>query len=329
MQPGRFCPLHYRYAPADLARAGAQTTECLYVVGGLYGNQPALDAVFELAATEPANTLIVFNGDFNWFNIDAPGFAEVNRRVLEHAALRGNVETELAGSDGAAGCGCAYPDHVGDAEVARSNEIMRQLRRTAHTAPALCALLARLPMHMAVKVGDARAAIVHGDCTSLAGWGLSQEALADAPHRALVSRWFAAAGADIIASSHSCLPVMHDFALPRGRGIVVNNGAAGMPNFRGTRHGVITRIAVSPVAGLEPLYSAVVGGVRVEALPLTYAHTRWRAEFLANWPAGTAAHTAYFERIVHGPRYSAGDANRINRYGSPAQPRGTYTLANA
>ena len=31
----------------------------------------------------------------------------------------------------AAGCGCGYPDSVGDAEVARSNAILAQLRETA------------------------------------------------------------------------------------------------------------------------------------------------------------------------------------------------------
>ena len=73
--------------------------------------------------TSPRPTL-VFNGDFNWFDVDPDGFARLNARVLAHAALRGNVETELATDDERAGCGCAYPQWVGDAEVARSNEIV-------------------------------------------------------------------------------------------------------------------------------------------------------------------------------------------------------------
>ncbi len=77
------------------------SAETLYVIGGLYGNLPALDAVHELAANEPGGATLVFNGDFNWFNIDAAGFSAINEQVLKHTALRGNVETELAGG----GCG--------------------------------------------------------------------------------------------------------------------------------------------------------------------------------------------------------------------------------
>ena len=44
------------------------------------------------------------------------------------------------------------------------------------------------------------------------------------------------------APEASCLPVLMDFATRDGRGVVANNGAAGMPNFAGTQFGVITRI---------------------------------------------------------------------------------------
>jgi len=128
---GRGCPVGYRYSPADIARDAVFDTDCLYVVGGLYGNLPAVEAIMELAAREPHRPILVFNGDFNWFNVDAAGFERINSRVLEHTALRGNVETELAGDDAAAGCGCVYPDLVGDAEVERSNSILDRLRETA------------------------------------------------------------------------------------------------------------------------------------------------------------------------------------------------------
>ncbi len=42
MQPGRSCPPHYRYQPTDLARDTPVAADTLYVVGGLYGNLPAL-----------------------------------------------------------------------------------------------------------------------------------------------------------------------------------------------------------------------------------------------------------------------------------------------
>jgi hypothetical protein len=307
MTRGRSCPLHYRYSPRDLAQTRELNANCLYIVGGLYGNAPALDAIGELAAQEPDPAVIVFNGDFNWFNIDAPGFARINARVLAHKALRGNVETELAGDDPAAGCGCGYPDFVSDADVDRSNQIIERLRATAIAQPLLRRQLALLPMYLTAAVGEVNVAIVHGDCESLAGWGLSSEALRDPAHRAKVAGWFREAHVDVIASSHSCLPVLMDFATTNGAGIVINNGAAGMPNFAGTRYGVITRIGLRP-SPHAPLYGTSIGGVHVDAVAVHYDVARWRAEFAANWPPGAAAHTSYARRIAWGPHYAIGDA---------------------
>src|SRR5262245_61142558 len=119
-RPGRTCPLTYRYGPEALARAPDFEAGTLYGVGGLYGNPFALRSVLELASRERAPATLVFNGDFNWFNVDQAGFASINEAVLAHRALRGNVETEIANPEGGADCGCGYPDSVGDAEVARS-----------------------------------------------------------------------------------------------------------------------------------------------------------------------------------------------------------------
>ncbi len=310
MTPGRSCPLHYRYAPADLARAAAFPAECLYVVGGLYGNSPALDAVLDLALSEPQPATVVFNGDFNWFDIDGVGFDAINSRVLTHTALRGNVETELAHDDESAGCGCGYPQFVGDADVERSNRIMDRLRDTARAFPSVRERLAALPMHATAQVGGTRIAIVHGDCEGLAGWGLSQEALAEEPQRNRVAQWFAQAGVSIIASSHSCLPVLIDFATRDGAGVVINNGAAGMPNFAGTRYGVITRIGLRP-SPHKAIYGTQVNDVHIDALPLHYDHQHWLADFLANWPPLSAAHTLYHHRIAHGPAYRISEAVRL------------------
>ena len=97
--------MRYRYGPAALALAAEQAADTLYVVGGLYGNRPALDALLQLAAQEPGPVRFCFNGDFNWFNVDDAGFAEINRTVLEHDACLGNVEAELFAADDDAGCG--------------------------------------------------------------------------------------------------------------------------------------------------------------------------------------------------------------------------------
>lgn len=317
MGPGRSCPLHYCYAPAELARSVALETDCLYVVGGIYGNAMALDAVCELAAHEPEPPAIVFNGDFNWFNADDAGFRAINSRVLAHTALRGNVETELASDDPAAGCGCGYPDFVNDADVERSNRILERLRDTARAHPGLRGRLAGLPMHLTAAVGATRVAIVHGDCESLAGWGLSREALAVPARRARVVHWFAQARVEVIASSHSCLPVLMDFAIGAGAGVVANNGAAGLPNFGGARHGVITRVALRP-SPHAALYGTRVNGCHVDALPVHYDQQRWLAEFLANWPAGSPAHTSYLQRVLHGPDYRIDEARPLTVSSAPA-----------
>lgn len=306
--PGRACPLNYRYEPQTLARAPDLDADTLYVVGGLYGNRAALDALSGLAAGERGPVTFVFNGDFNWFNVDPEGFTGVNEWVLEHVALRGNVETEIAGEDDSAGCGCAYPAWVNDDEVSRSNEIIKQLRATARIFPALRARLARLPMHLVAEVGGVRAAILHGDACSLAGWDYSQEALTDPAHRARVAAQFASANARIFASSHTCLPVALDFDTPLGRCALVNNGAAGMPNFRGLRHGLVTRIATT--LARSALYGVRIAGVHVDAVPLHYDMARFEREFIANWPPGSAAYASYFERIRSGPVYTTDQAAR-------------------
>lgn len=65
-----------------------------------------------MAAAESVPASLVFNGDFNWFNVDNSGFVEINRRVLSHQAILGNVEAEFGTNTDDGGCGCAYPEHV-------------------------------------------------------------------------------------------------------------------------------------------------------------------------------------------------------------------------
>jgi hypothetical protein len=309
MQPGRGCPLSYRYAPGALARAPELAAQTLYVAGGLYGNRQALDWIAARAARERGTAALVFNGDFHWFDVDPEIFGTVQDRVLAHHALRGNVETEIAGDDTGAGCGCGYPDFVGDAEVERSNCIIERLRETARALPGARARLGALAAWLVAEVAGVRVGVVHGDAESLAGWGFSQEMLREPARRATAAAWFGAAGVRVFASTHSCLPVMAAFDTPRGRCLLANNGAAGMPNFGGTRHGLITRI--SQTAAPDALYGTAVGGVRVEALPVPYDHAGFERDFLASWPAGSPAYASYHRRIVEGPSYRPDDAVRL------------------
>lgn len=308
LAPGRSCPLHYRYAPETLDRAPAIRADTLYVIGGLYGNLPALSALRALASHESMPPQFVFNGDFNWFNVDPGRFRQINESVLEHFALRGNVETEIAGDDAGAGCGCAYPDYVGAAEVEFSNRIIDRLRRTARDFPGIARPLLQLPMQMTAQVGGVRIGIVHGDAESLAGWGFASDALADGRNNAKFSDWFRRANVRVFASSHTCLPALREFDLPGGITAVINNGAAGMPNFSGARYGVITRIGLTPAPAGRTLYGSRIDGVFIDALRLDYDHGLWLQNFLADWPEGSPAHASYFRRIVSGPPYTIDQA---------------------
>jgi hypothetical protein len=310
-QPGRSCPLHYRYSPNVFARAPDFQTDTLYVIGGLYGNVPALEAVLALAATEPTPVTMAFNGDFNWFNITDADFHAINSEVLRHHALRGNVETEIAHDNGDTGCGCAYPDTVGADEVARSNEIIVKLRDTARRHVDLRQRLAALPMHLVANVGGARVAIVHGDLESLAGWSLSQETLAVEVTKNIVKNHIIKSKCPIVASSHTCLPVALALDTDLGRCAIFNNGAAGMPNFRATQFGLLTRIATTPCTVHPSLYGTRIDNTFVDAVAVNYDKLRWHNEFLKSWPQGSAAHASYLGRITTGPGYDIARAARL------------------
>ena len=305
-RPGRSCPLSYRYPPPRISACVSVSVDTLWVAGGLYGNPLALDALLAAYDAERGRKALVFNGDFHWFDVDAADFRRVNETVLGFHALRGNIETELAAPEEDAGCGCAYPSWVGDATVEHSNRIIERLKATARDSGAGLDRLATLPMHLAARVGDATTVgVVHGDAGSLAGWGFSQEALATPAGHSAARAAFAQAGVDIFASSHTCLPVLQSFD---GGEVLINNGSAGMPNFRGMTSGLVSRISVNPSP--NALYGTRRGAVCVEAVVLLYDNRAWQERFLAQWPPGSDAHASYWERITRGPRYEVAQAVR-------------------
>ena len=313
--PGRTCPASYGYSPAAFARPPELATDVLYAVGGLYGNLPALREVERMAALEREHTEVVFNGDFHWFDADPTDFLAIERGVMQHTALRGNVETEIASDDDANGCGCAYPESVPDDDVERSNRILARLRAAARRAepqsPGLVQRLAGLPMHLVADVGGARIAVVHGDAWALAGWRFAHDALHSDAAADRLCALFEQAAVDGFASSHTCLPALKFFGTPLGERFIVNNGAAGMPNFRGARGGVLTRIAAVPVpTALHParLYGGEFGGIHVDALAVRFDAQAWDACFTRLWPAGSDAALSYGRRIVDGPDFSVDDA---------------------
>ncbi|MFV8833414.1 metallophosphoesterase family protein [Aquisalimonas sp. APHAB1-3] len=314
--PGRHCPLHYRTDPAELDRAPDLTAETLYVIGGLYGNTAALEAVLHMAAEEatagqPAPTLL-FNGDFNWFNADATTFDRVNAEVLRHHALQGNVEAELAMPDGEAGCGCAYPAWVDDATVERSNRIMERLQATAREHPAHVEALARLPRQRRVHVGGLAVGVIHGDPESLAGWGLAVEAMPprdETPPQ--LESWFRRAAVDVFACTHTCLPFAQAFTASGQARLVINNGATGMPNVRGDRRGILTRISTRPAPPAQRLYGTTVNGVHCDAVAVSCVTPAWEDWFRRVWPADSPAAASYGTRLRQGPDHGLPEADRL------------------
>ena len=303
LKPGKSCPLHYRYLPSVFLGKPTLDAETLYVVGGLYGNPFALKEVQRMAAEEAGPTTIVFNGDFNWFNVDDSDFLGINRSVLANVALRGNVETELATVDDSAGCGCAYPDSVSDDDVHRSNLIMAKLRETAHRFPELAMKLGELPMYATAQVGDVRIGIVHGDAHSLAGWQFDVSALDNPINREQIQTVFFESQLDGFACSHTCLPALRQFSDERNTRWIINNGAAGMPNFSDTQFGLLSRISIHAPRRSQSAYGIRSKDTFVDAVPIRYDYRNWREMFLANWPVGSAGHTSYWDRIACGPDY--------------------------
>lgn len=296
--PGRSCPLRYRYGAGAIARAPERSAQVLYVIGGLYGNLPALDAIEAMAQAEADPVTLCFNGDFNWFNVDDAGFRAINERVLRHDAILGNVEAEFGQPGDEAGCGCAYPDSVDQGVVERSNRIHALLKATAARHPDLLRSISALPMVARYRVGGRAIGVVHGDAEALAGWRFDPPMLDDPREQDWRDAAFSEAQVDVFASTHTCLPATRRY----GERLIANNGAAGMPNARGGKFGILTRIGTRP-APQPALYGSKLGGVFVDSVAVRYDDARWEKDFLRNWPRDSPAWLSYFNRIANGPEY--------------------------
>ncbi len=302
MTEGRSCPLHYRYQPEQLTAAPQVCdADVLYVIGGLYGNPFALDEIEAMAARERQSGLqvkLLFNGDFNWFNREDRLFRDINTRVLAHDAITGNVEYELGRPGDGAGCGCAYPDFVDDAVVARSNRIMERLQAVAGKHPDLQDMLADLSRFRCLIFGGLKVVVLHGDPESLAGWGLSHEVLTQQGNDQLAD-WFRRTGADVIISTHTCLPVMRHLEVAGRSRILLNNGSAGMGNLAGDAAGLVARLGVSaPPGGAYPLPSPLP--VSAALVPVSFPPGPWLTLFDRLWPPGSDAALSYRHRILNG-----------------------------
>lgn len=322
-RPGPTCPIEYVYSAKDFRREPSLQAETVYVVGGLYGNLEALHSILRMKEAEEkrgTKVTLVFNGDHNWFDVDPAEFREVNQVALESVSIRGNVEAEIA-TPSESGCGCNYPDYVNAEYVERSNAIMRRLQEASMDSADLRAGLRALPLTRTIAVGGEPIGIVHGDAELLSGWGFAAERLSptgkccsgdeatvELTPRQTLERYFRESGVRAFASTHTCLAHARDYDVDGEERLIMNNGAAGLPNFGGTTFGLITRISVEPAVPAESLYGITLGGLRFDALPVHFDQARWVARFLRSWPEGSPAHAAYFNRILAGPDFAVRDA---------------------
>ena len=294
MTPGRSCPLDYRLSADHFADDALFACDSLYVVGGLYGNEQALAALNTRLRREP-EARVVFNGDAHWFDCEPAVFQRIEEQIAQHTLLRGNVETELGRmgqSDN--GCGCAYPSGIPEQTVNWSNTIQAQLNTCVDQLPRMADRLASRSATAVVEVAGQRVAITHGDEQSLAGWQCDRHVLSRPERQQQLADWCADNRISVLTTSHTCSPT----ALATEHWAVINNGAAGMPNFNNGRYGLATRIASHP--SLAALYRAQIGALYIEAIPLNYDHPRFLAEFDRQWPTGSAAALSYRRRITDG-----------------------------
>ncbi|EON92185.1 hypothetical protein MARLIPOL_11201 [Marinobacter lipolyticus SM19] len=299
---GRSCPLAYRYHPAALCQNVSQVSEdVLFIIGGLYGNPFALDEIEQMALAEERQghrVKLVFNGDFNWFNASDTLFRQINNRVLDHTVILGNVDFELATPSVGAGCGCAYPDYVDQSVVERSNRIIERLQALADKHPDIQNRLSGLPRYRCLMFGGLKILVLHGDPESLAGWGLAHESFA-AGNEPVLEAWFRASGADVMVSTHTCLPAMWSGMVDERFRMVANNGSAGMGNLLSDSRGLITRLGfTSPLA--EPVAGIEHRGLNVSLMPVSYDLDAWLQQFDQLWPAGSPAAVSYRNRIITG-----------------------------
>lgn len=290
---GRFCPSEYRLDGDCFKNEGGDPScDTLYAVGGLYGNTYALEEILAMAKEEEKSPEIIFNGDLHWFEREIRDFIRIEDAAKKHGAILGNVEAELIREeDIGAGCGCAYPSYVDERVVERSNLIHLGLKKMLQEkAYPLDEMRTRKKACCRLAAGK-RVALLHGDEKSLAGWGCAGENLQDAGRQREIEEWMEENRIDIIACTHTCAPA----ALRLQRGVVINNGAAGMPNFSGTHFGLLTRIGKTkhPLA----LYRCELEGAYIEALPIHYPHREFIRHFDGNWEKTSPAAVSYRERI--------------------------------
>ena len=299
-------------------RAPDIAADALYVVGGLYGNSAALDAVEATGGSRAGDVAdrlqrrlplvrcgagVVRRDRCGASRAIAPSARQCRDRDRAPAATSARLRLRLSGL-GRRRRGAALERDPDRASPDGGNS-----RPRVGTAGPLCRCTSWR------RSAELRVGIVHGDATALAGWALrarrARRSGRSRPRLATVRR---TAGVDVFASTHTCLAVLRDFRAARR--------AADGDQQRRRRHAEFLRLRASgwsrasarPPAPHQPLYGLVRDGVHVDALALAYDHAAFLARFLARWPEGFGG-----ARVVFPAHH--GRSRSHDRAGTPAVRR--------
>lgn len=279
------------------------TCDVLYSVGGLYGNVEAMKTIISMAAAEDGDVCVALNGDYHWFDGTLESFLEIENLIAPYVPMNGNVEFELSREQACGvGCGCSYPTSMSDDFVGRSNAIYARLKEAISEKEGLAALLRGRSAWGVVRVGDTLVGLTHGDEKSVSGWGCSVDSLHEKERLEELNEFFANHQIDILSTTHTCAAA----AVALENGIVINNGSAGLPEYKGLLYGLINRIAKAPHS--DAIYRAKIKGVYVEAVPVRYNQEAFIKWFDSIWESDSPAAKSYRPRAVSGPDTVFSDA---------------------
>lgn len=298
--PGRTCPSDYGIDSSIFKDTSKdKSLKLIYVVGGLYGNYEAIIALDKLAKSEKTSPTIIFNGDIHWFDVNFEDFYNVEDYLenMEYETILtlGNVEAEIIReTDINVGCGCSYPECVDNGSVERSNRMHSMMKANIRKNNDMVKRLKSRSKAIVVEINGLRVVVCHGDEKSLAGWMCSRENLSEKTRQEDLKYWFTENNIDVIACTHTCSAA----AYCDENKAVINNGAAGMPNFKGQKSGLISRISKEP--NPKAIYRSKIKDVYIEAIPLEYDYDKFIKWFDSKWGPGSDAQVSYRDRIVKG-----------------------------
>lgn len=306
MKAGRSCPMDYVLKEEMFEKSIKGDYDTLYIIGGLYGNKFAaeeIENIVENGRKKGEKSIVVLNGDSHWFDKDEKTFYEIEDKIKKWIPMQGNVEMEMTRiSDIGVGCGCAYPECVDDESVERSNKIHGELKKIALNDKVLREELSLRPKVQIFSISDKKICVTHGDEKLLGGWGCSIDSLSSEKRQEELKEWMDKKNISVMAVSHTCSPVFIGYGKDGeengeiSEAAVINNGAAGLPNFNNGRYGIISR--VSRYKSKDAIYRTKIGDIYVEGIPVNYNVDKFVEWFDKIWEKGSAAEISYRGRIV-------------------------------